>query len=197
MPCMHTVFCDSFTRKHGLWKSWCCSQHSIHLTHHQTMGINACPHSILGNIPINTTKKRKVAATLLRGDGILLYVFIRPVNMFSFVLSICFKFNLIPVTQNGLITRTATILTWTKNSIGLLSVIASLIAGCHLGRKHTGSMHQLGTALILVFIVWLICVNILPATMFYLLGISHPTAFTCVNMFSAFSNTLVYIYAYL
>ena len=85
---------------------------------------------------------------------------------------------------------------WTKNSIGLLSVIASLIAGCHLGRKHTGSMHQLGTALILVFIVWLICVNILPTTMFYLLGISHPTAFTCVNMFSAFSNTLVYIYAY-
>ena len=83
-----------------------------------------------------------------------------------------------------------------KNSIGLLSVIASLIAGCHLGRKHTGSMHQLGTALILVFIVWLICVNILPTTIFYLLGISHPTAFTCVNMFSAFSNTLVYIYAY-
>ena len=100
------------------------------------------------------------------------------------------------MTQDGLITRTATILTWTESSIGLLSVIASLIAGCHLGRKHTGSMHQLGTALILVFIVWLICVNILPATIFYLLGISHPTAFTCVNMFSAFSNTLVYIYAY-
>ena len=116
--------------------------------------------------------------------------------VFSFVLSICFKFNLIPMTQDGLITRTATILTWTESSIGLLSVIASLIAGCHLGRKHTRSMHQLGTALILVFIVWLICVNILPATMFYLLGISHPTAFTCVNMFSAFSNTLVYIYAY-
>ena len=196
MPCMHTVFCDSFTREHGLWKSWCCSQHSIHLTHHQTMGINACPHSIMGNIPINTTKKRKVAATLLRGDGILLFVFIRPVNMFSFVLSIYFKFNLIPMTQDGLITRTATILTWTESSIGLLSVIASLIAGCHLGRKHTGSMHQLGTALILVFIVWLICVNILPTTIFYLLGISHPTAFTCFNMFSAFSNTLVYIYAY-
>lgn len=123
MPCMHTVFCDSFTRKHGLWKSWCCSQHSIHLTHHQTMGINACRHSIMGNIPINTTKKRKVAATLLRGDGIY-YVF-------SFVLSICFKFNLIPMTQDGLITRTATILTWTESSIGLLSVIASLIAGCH------------------------------------------------------------------
>lgn len=116
--------------------------------------------------------------------------------VFSFVLSICFKFNLIPMTQNGLITRTATILTWTESGIGLLSVIASLIAGCHLGRKHKGSMHQLGTALILVFIVWLICVNILPTTIFYLLGISHPTAFTCVNMFSAFSNTLVYIYAY-
>lgn len=43
---------------------------------------NACRHSIMGNIPINTTKKRKVAATLLRGDGILLCVFIRPVNMF-------------------------------------------------------------------------------------------------------------------
>nr|WP_293529964.1 hypothetical protein [Prevotella sp.] len=100
------------------------------------------------------------------------------------------------MTQNGLITRTATILTWTESSIGLLSVIASLIAGCHLERKHKGSMHQLGTALILVFIVWLICVNILPTTIFYLLGISHPTAFTCVNMFSAFSNTLVYIYAY-
>lgn len=80
-----------------------------------------------------------------------------------------------------------------KNSIGLLSVIASLIAGCHLGRKHTGSMHQLGTALILVFIVWLICVNILPATIFYLLGISHPTAFTCVNMFSAFpTHSFIY-----
>ena len=116
--------------------------------------------------------------------------------VFSFVLSIFFKFNLIPVTQDGLITRTATILTWTESGIGLLSVFASLIAGCHLGRKHKGSMHQLGTALILVFIVWLICVNILPTTMFYLLGISHPTAFTCVNMFSAFSNTLVYIYAY-
>ena len=116
--------------------------------------------------------------------------------VFSFVLSICFKFNLIPMTQDGLITRTATILTWTESSIGLLSVIASLIAGCHLGRKHTGSMHQLGTALILVFIVWLICVNILPTTIFYLLGINHPTAFTCFNMFSAFSNTLVYIYAY-
>lgn len=114
----------------------------------------------------------------------------------SFVLSICFKFNLIPMTQNGLITQTATILTWIESSIGLLSVIASLIAGCHLGRKHTGSMHQLGTALILVFIIWLICVNILPTAMFYLLEISHPTAITCVNMFSAFSNTLVYIYAY-
>ena len=116
--------------------------------------------------------------------------------VFSFVLSIFFKFNLIPVTQNGLITRTATILTWTESSIGLLSVIASLNAGCYLGRKHKGSMHKLGTALILVFIVWLICVNILPTTIFYLLGISHPTAFTCVYMFSAFSNTLVYIYAY-
>ena len=31
--------------------------------------------------------------------------------VFSFVLSICFKFNLIPMTQDGLITRTATILT--------------------------------------------------------------------------------------
>lgn len=40
------------------------------------------PIALLGNIPINTTKKRKVAATLQRGDGILLCVFIRPVNIF-------------------------------------------------------------------------------------------------------------------
>ena len=116
--------------------------------------------------------------------------------VFSFVLSIFFKFNLIPMTQDGLITRTATILTWTESSIGLLSVIASLIAGCHLGRKHTGSMHQLGTALILVFIVWLICVNILPTTIFYLLGISHPTAFTCVNMCSLLFPTHSFIYTH-
>ena len=116
--------------------------------------------------------------------------------VFSFVLSIYFKFNLIPMTQNGLITRTATILTWTKNSIGLLSVIASLIAGCHLGRKHTGSMHQLGTALILVFIVWLICSNILPVAVFYLAGNTQQAAFISMNIISMITTTSAYIYAY-
>lgn len=114
----------------------------------------------------------------------------------SFLLSLCFKFGLIPMMQNGMITKTATLLTWIESSIGLLSVIASLTVGCRLGNKHKGSMHQLGTALILVFIVWLIAVNFLPATTFYLLGNSHQTVIAGVNMFTTATTTLVYIYAY-
>ena len=57
--------------------------------------------------------------------------------------------------QNGQITQMASILTWTESTMGLISVIASLVAGCHLYSKHRGNMRKLGIALILVFMVWL------------------------------------------
>ena len=66
--------------------------------------------------------------------------------MFSFVLSICFKFNLIPMTQNGLITRTATILTWTKKQHRL--ALCHRIPDCRLPfrkktyRKHAPTGHS-------------------------------------------------------
>ena len=66
--------------------------------------------------------------------------------VFSFVLSICFKFNLIPITQNGLITRTATILTWTKKQHRL--ALCHRIPDCRLPfrkktyRKHAPTGHS-------------------------------------------------------
>lgn len=68
----------------------------------------------------------------------------------SFILCQCFNLHLVTMMQNGQITPTATILTWIQSSMGLISVIASLIAGCHLYSKHRGNMRKLGLALILV-----------------------------------------------
>ena len=98
--------------------------------------------------------------------------------------------------QNGQITLTATILTWIQSSMGLISVIASLIAGCHLYSKHRGNMRKLGLALVLVFIAWLICSNLLPVAVFYLADNTQQTAFTCVNIISMITTTSAYIYAY-
>ena len=114
----------------------------------------------------------------------------------SFILGQCFKFNFVTMMQNGQITPTATILTWIQSSMGLISVIASLIAGCHLYSKHRGNMRKLGIALILVFMVWLICSNLLPVAVFYLAGNTQQTAFTCMNLISMITTTSVYIYAY-
>ena len=114
----------------------------------------------------------------------------------SFILGQCFKFNFVTMMQDGQITPTATILTWTESTMGLISVIASLIAGCHLCSKHRGNMRKLGLALILVFIAWLICSNILPVAVFYLAGNTQQTAFTCMNLISMITTTAVYIYAY-
>ena len=78
----------------------------------------------------------------------------------------------------------------------LISVIASLIAGCHLYSKHRGNMRKLGIALILVFMVWLICSNLLPVAVFYLAGNTRQTALISVNIISMITTTSAYIYAY-
>ena len=98
--------------------------------------------------------------------------------------------------QNGQITQMASILTWTESTMGLISVIASLVAGCHLCSKHRGNMRKLGIALVLVFIAWLLCSNLLPAAVFYLAGNTQQAAFTCMNLISMITTTSVYIYAY-
>ena len=50
----------------------------------------------------------------------------------SFILGQCFNLHLVTMMQNGQITQMASILTWTESTMGLISVIASLVAGCHL-----------------------------------------------------------------
>lgn len=78
---------------------------------------------------------------LLRCCEVMVFYYV-----FSFVLSICFKFNLIPMTQNGLITRTATILTWTKKQHRL--ALCHRIPDCRLPfrkktyRKHAPTGHS-------------------------------------------------------
>lgn len=114
----------------------------------------------------------------------------------SFILGQCFKFNFVTMMQNGQITPTATILTWIQSSMGLISVIASLVAGCHLCSKHRGNMRKLGIALVLVFIAWLLCSNLLPAAVFYLAGNTRQTAFICMYIISMITTTSAYIYAY-
>ena len=114
----------------------------------------------------------------------------------SFILGQCFKFNFVTMMQDGQITPTATILTWIQSTIVLISVIASLVAGCHLCSKHRGNMRKLGIALVLVFIAWLICSNILPVAVFYLAGNTQQAALTCMNLISMITTTSVYIYAY-
>lgn len=114
----------------------------------------------------------------------------------SFILGQCFRFNFVTMMQNGQITSTTTILTWIQSSMGLISVIASLIAGCHLYSKHRGNMRKLGLALVLVFIAWLLCSNLLPTAVFYLADNTHQTAFTSVNIISMITTTSAYIYAY-
>lgn len=114
----------------------------------------------------------------------------------SFILGQCFKFNFVTMMQDGQITPTATILTWIQSTMVLISVIASLIAGCHLYSKHRGNMRKLGIALILVFMVWLICSNLLPVAVFYLAGNTRQTALISVNIISMITTTSAYIYAY-
>lgn len=114
----------------------------------------------------------------------------------SFILGQCFKFNFVTMMQDGQITPTATILTWIQSTMGLISVIASLIAGCHLYSKHRSNMRKLGIALVLVFMVWLICSNLLPVAVFYLAGNTQQAAFTCMNLISMITTTSAYIYAY-
>jgi len=107
----------------------------------------------------------------------------------SFILGQCFNLHLVTMMQNGQITQMASILTW-------ISVIASLVAGCHLCSKHRGNMRKLGIALILVFMVWLICSNILPVAVFYLAGNTQQAAITSMNFISMITTTSAYIYAY-
>ena len=114
----------------------------------------------------------------------------------SFILGQCFNLHLVTMMQNGQITPTTTILTWIQSTMVLISVIASLIAGCHLYSKHRGNMRKLGIALILVFMVWLICSNLLPVAVFYLAGNTQQAAFTCMNLISMITTTSAYIYAY-
>lgn len=114
----------------------------------------------------------------------------------SFILGQCFNLHLVKMMQNGQITQMASILTWTESTMGLISVIASLVAGCHLCSKHRGNMRKLGIALVLVFMVWLICSNILPVAVFYLAGNTQQAAFTYMNLISMITTTSAYIYAY-
>nr|WP_303217953.1 hypothetical protein [uncultured Prevotella sp.] len=114
----------------------------------------------------------------------------------SFILGQCFNLHLVTMMQNGQITPTTTILTWIQSTIVLISVIASLVAGCHLYSKHRGNMRKLGIALILVFMVWLICSNLLPVAVFYLAGNTQQAAITSMNFISMITTTSAYIYAY-
>ena len=114
----------------------------------------------------------------------------------SFILGQCFNLHLVTMMQNGQITPTTTILTWIQSTMVLISVIASLIAGCHLYSKHRGNMRKLGIALVLVFMVWLICSNILPVAVFYLAGNTQQAAITSMNFISMITTTSAYIYAY-
>lgn len=114
----------------------------------------------------------------------------------SFILGQCFNLHLVKMMQNGQITPMASILTWTESTMGLISVIASLVAGCHLCSKHRGNIRKLGIALILVFIAWLICSNILPVAVFYLAGNTQQAAITSMNFISMITTTSAYIYAY-
>ena len=82
-----------------------------------------------------------------------------------------------------------TLLTRIQGTIGMLSVIASLMAGCHLVSKYKGNMHKLGIALVMVFIVWLAGSNIIPSAVFYLAGNTQQTAITCVNIIIEGSTT--------
>ena len=114
----------------------------------------------------------------------------------SFILGQCFNLHLVTMMQNGQITQMASILTWTESTMGLISIIASLVAGCHLCSKHRGNMRKLGIALVLIFIAWLLCSNLLPAAVFYLAGNTRQAAFTSVNIISMITTTSAYIYAY-
>ena len=114
----------------------------------------------------------------------------------SFILGQCFNLHLVTMMQDGQITPTATILTWIQSTMVLISVIASLVAGCHLCSKHRGNMRKLGIALVLVFIAWLLCSNLLPVAVFYLAGNTRQTAFISVNIISMITTTSAYIYAY-
>ena len=116
--------------------------------------------------------------------------------MLTFILGLCFRSNLVTMTEDGQTPQMVTVLTWIQGTIGLLSVIASLMAGCHLVSKYKGNMHKLGIALVLVFMVWLICSNILPVAVFYLAGNTQQAAFTCMNLISMITTTSAYIYAY-
>ena len=76
------------------------------------------------------------------------------------------------------------------------SIDINRIAGCHLCSKHRGNMRKLGIALVLVFIAWLLCSNLLPAALFYLAGNTRQTAFISVYIISMITTTSAYIYAY-
>ena len=156
-----------------------------HPGYHQATGLAARPYSFMGNIPLHANGRLRRCSELM----VLYYVL-------SFILGQCFNLHLVTMMQNGQITLTATILTWIQSSMGLISVIASLIAGCHLYSKHRGNMRKLGLALVLVFIAWLICSNLLPVAVFYLADNTQQTAFTCVNIISMITTTSAYIYAY-
>ena len=100
------------------------------------------------------------------------------------------------MTEDGQTPQMVTLLTWIQGTIGLLSVIASLMAGYHLYSKYKGNMHKLGIALVIGFIVWLAGSNIIPSAVFYLAGNTQQTAITCVNIIIEVSSTAVYIYTY-
>lgn len=116
--------------------------------------------------------------------------------MLTFILGLCFRSNLVTMTEDGQTPQMVTLLTRIQGTIGLLSVIASLMAGCHLYSKYKGNMHKLGIALVMVFLVWLAGSNIIPSAVFYLAGNTQQTAITCVNIIIEVSSTAVYIYTY-
>ena len=52
-----------------------------HPGYHQATGLAARPYSFMGNIPLHTTSRRKIATALHRSDGALLYTLIYPGTM--------------------------------------------------------------------------------------------------------------------
>ncbi len=117
-------------------------------------------------------------------------------GIIQFCFSICYWLDIIPMTNNGMITSAAQTLTMLEGGIGLLSVIVSLFAGLHLMRKHTGTMQRLGIALVVAFFVWLICTNIVPVIAFYVIGNTNQTIIGFTNPFNAIANTLAKIYVF-
>ena len=140
MPCMHIAFSHCF-RWHFLFadkranlqnKSHPDSISPIPFTIKQLV-LQLAPIALWGNIPLHATGRRKIATTLQRVDGTYYGL--------SFILGQCFNLHLVKMMQNGQITQML-LYSPGQKADGLISVIASLVVGCHL-QQAQGNMRKL------------------------------------------------------